>query len=135
MAVNTQIDISFFKDIQPIETIPVDFTLYFSLITICILIFSFILYLLTKNKTVKLTQKELTIKKLKSIDFNNFDTKKIIYNFTIYGKESLDTKYKEKFEKILCELEPYKYIKDSKQLTTKVQNSMKNYIKDIELCK
>ncbi len=130
-----QIDLAQFKDIQAIETIHIDFTLYFLIITICILLFSFILYILTKKKTVKLTKKELIIQKLKNIDFNTLDTKKIIYNFTIYGKGSLGKECKERFEEILNQIEPYKYIEENKQLTTQLKKSMKDYIKDIELCK
>lgn len=127
-----KIDLTKFKDIYEVETITIDFSLYFIIITICIIIFSSILYIKTRKKPILLTKREITFNKLKTIDFNSGDTKNIIYEFTIYGKLSLDEIDKEDFEKIVLKLEPYKYIKEDKVLDKELINSMRNYIKKVE---
>lgn len=129
------IDLTKFKDINDVEIIPIDFTLYFFIITACILIFSFVLYLLRKKKIVKLTKKDLAYQQLKNINFKSLDTKKVIYDFTIYGKESLEENQKEKFEEILHKLKPYKYKKENKSLDDNLIQSMQSYILWIEQCK
>jgi len=135
MASQIQIDLTKFKDIHQSEIITIDFSLYFIIIIMCILTFSFIMYLLMKKKNVKLTKEELISQKLKNISLDDIDTKKVIYDFTIYGKESLNLKYKDEFEEILLELEPYKYIKEDKKLTNILIKKMQDYIKVTEQCK
>ena len=130
-----KIDLTKFKDIQESQVIQIDFTLYFIVITLCILIFSIVLYFLTRKKTIKLTKKDIMLKKLKDIDFQSMNTKKIIYDFTIYGKESLQDEDKNKFDKIQEKLKPYKYIQENKKLDIELINLMKQYIKSIEQCK
>lgn len=130
-----KIDLTKFKDIQESQVIQIDFTLYFIVITLCILIFSIVLYFLTRKKTIKLTKKDIILQKLKDIDFQSMNTKKIIYDFTIYGKESLQDEDKNKFDKIQEKLKPYKYIQENKKLDLELINLMKQYIKSIEQCK
>ncbi len=130
-----QIDLTKFKDIQESLVVQIDFTLYFIVISFTIIVFSFVLYLLRKKKIVKLTKQEILFQKLKSIDFYNSDNKKIIYDFTIYGKLSLKDEDKNRFEEILKKLEPYKYIQENKKLNIEHINLMKQYIKSIEQCK
>ncbi len=130
-----KIDLTKFKDIQESQVIQIDFTLYFIVITLCILIFSIVLYFLTRKKTIKLTKKDIMLKKLKDIDFQSMNTKKIVYDFTIYGKESLQDEDQNKFDKIQEKLKPYKYIQENKKLDIELINLMKQYIKSIEQCK
>ena len=75
------------------------------------------------------------LKKLKDIDFQSMNTKKIVYDFTIYGKESLQDEDQNRFDKIQEKLKPYKYINDNKKLDIELINLMKQYIKSIEQCK
>ena len=135
MTTQIQIDLTKFKDIQQSEIIIIDFSLYLIITVICILIFSFTMYFLMKKRNLKLTKKELIFKKLKDINFDSLNSKKIIYDFTIYGKESLNLKYKDEFEEILYMIEPYKYIKEDNKLTKVIISKMKNYIKVVEQCK
>ena len=130
-----KIDLTSFKDIQESQVIQIDFSVYFIVMTLCIILFSIVLYFLTKKKTIKYTKEDIILQKLKSIDFQSLDTKKIIYDFTIYGKLSLKEEDKNRFEKILQKLEPYKYIQENKKLDIEVINLMKQYIKSIEQCK
>ena len=130
-----KIDLTKFKDIQESQVIQIDFTLYFIVITICILIFSIVLYFLTRKKTIKLTKKEIMLKKLKSIDFQSMNTKKIVYDFTIFGKLSIQEEDQNSFDKIQEKLKPYKYINENKKLDIELINLMKQYIKSIEQCK
>ena len=130
-----KIDLTSFKDIQESQVIQIDFSVYFIVMTLCIIIFSIVLYFLRKKKTIKLTKEDIILQKLTNIDFNSSDTKKIIYNFTIYGKLSLKEEDKNSFEEILKKLEPYKYIQENKKLDTELINLMKQYTKSIEQCK
>jgi|GEM_PF-1952735 len=130
-----KIDLTKFKDIQESQVIQIDFSIYFIVMTLCIIIFSFLLYLLRKKKTIELTKDEIIFEKLNSIDFQSLDTKKIIYDFTIYGKESLQDEDKNRFKEILDKLESYKYIQENKKLDIELINLMKQYIKSIEQCK
>lgn len=126
------IDIKEFKDIQAIEIIPIDFMLYFVFISVAIVLFSILIYITIKKKDRVLTKEEVALEKLHNIDLSSFDTKQIAYDFTLYTKEFLGHKKDENFEKILVELESYKYIKETKQLDEKIINRIKEYI---ELCK
>ena len=130
-----KIDLTKFKDIQESQVIQIDFTLYFIVITLCILLFSIVLYFLTRKKTIKLTKKEIMLKKLKSIDFQSMNTKKIVYDFTIFGKLSIQEEDQNSFDKIQEKLKPYKYINENKKLDIELINLMKQYIKSIEQCK
>ena len=103
--------------------------------TLCIILFSMVLYFLRKKKTIKLTKEDIILQKLTNIDFNSSDTKKTIYDFSIYGKLSLKDEDKNLFEEILQKLEPYKYIQENKKLDIELINLMKQYIKSIEQCK
>ena len=103
--------------------------------TLCIILFSMVLYFLRKKKTIKLTKEDIILQKLTNIDFNSSDTKKTIYDFSIYGKLSLKDEDKNLFEEILQKLEPYKYIQENKKLDTELINLMKQYTKSIEQCK
>ncbi len=130
-----KIDLSQFKDIKTIESIQIDFTLYLLILTLCIILFSTIMFFLTRQKNIKLTKKEIVLEDFYNLDFNTTDTKSIIYNFTIYGKKTLITDHQVDFESILTKLEPYKYIKENKKLEDSLIYDMKNYIKSIKQCK
>ena len=123
------IDITKFKDIQSSVTIEVDFLFYFIVLTISILAFSFILFILRKKKIVALTPKEEALKSLQELDFNSEDTKQLVYDFTLLAKESLDDKNQDILQNLLVELEPYKYQSHSKKPDDKIIKQMKEYIK------
>jgi len=130
-----EINLSQFKDIKTIEFIQIDFTLYLLILTLCIILFSMVMFFLTRQKNIKITKKEILLEEFYNLDFNTTDTKSIIYNFTIYGKKTLRKDHKANFESILTKLEPYKYIKENKKLEDSLVYDMKNYIKSIKQCK
>ena len=119
------------KDIKAIEIIQIDFSFYFIMISLFIIVFSIALYLLGKKQT-KLNTKQKAIIKLKNIDFTSNDFKKIAYTFTINGKLSLEEDKKDIFYNILKQLERYKYTKENSNIDINLLKQMQQYIKDQE---
>ena len=118
------------KDIKAIEIIQIDFSSYFIMISIFIIIFSISLYLLGK-KQVKLNTKQKAIIKLQNIDFRSKDFKQIAYTFTINGKLSLEEERKNIFDNILKQLEYYKYTKENIDIDINLLKQMQEYVRDL----
>jgi len=121
------------RDIKEIVYIP-DYSLYI-LLTITTLVIALIFYLIFKyitriKKTKVLTKKEIAYNNLKNINFKN--TKDSVYKFTQDGSLFLNEKNRDDYEKIVVNLEVYKYKKDVGDIDLNTQNSMKEFIKRIK---
>jgi len=128
-----QNSLSQLKDIKPIVEVP-DNSLYIliaivSIIIIVILFFTF-RYFTRIKKTKQLTIKEITLKKLKNLDYE--DTKEVVYNFSVDGILFINEKNKEQFEQLEKELEKYKYKKDVDKLPDELKAKIKDFIKGVK---
>jgi hypothetical protein len=117
------------KDIKPIQTITIDFTFYFIIISLIIIIFAIVIYFLTRNKNKKLTKAQIARKYLKNFDFKSLSDKQIAYDFTRYGYDCLQEQYKDEFLKIINQLKPFKYKKIVGKIDDDLIDQMKDYIR------
>lgn len=118
------------KDIKDIVDVP-EYSLFILIgaIAITLIILSIAIYFFKnrRRRRKKPTPKELALKALNSIDYNN--TKEVVYGFEEHAGVFIDEKNQEDFENIKKELEVYKYKKDIPQLDTKVEEKIKAFIK------
>ena len=121
------------KDIKGIIEVP-DYSLWI-LISIIVTIIFFIAITIyffknRRKKRKKLTLKQIAMKNLKEIDFN--DTKDTVYAFCENFQYFIDEKNKESFEELQKELEMYKYKKEVEKLSEEQINKIKSMIKEIK---
>lgn len=121
------------KDIKGIIEVP-DYSLWILLsiiIGVLLLIILAIYYFKNKRKKRKKpTLKQIAIKNLKEINFN--DTKGAVYSFCENFQYFIDEKNKESFEQLQKELEIFKYKKEIEKLSEDQINKIKNMIKEIK---
>jgi len=104
------IDLDKLKDIKDIIDLKIDFLPYI-LISVAIISLFLLIFFLSKLKgKKKLTKKEKIKKYLKKYNYNQ-EAKKIAYDFSILVKEVIDKKDLDEYNKIVNELEKYKYKK------------------------
>lgn len=117
------------------EIIQTNFMAYiFILVCIIILVVTLILRR-KKNFKITLSKKQENYTKLRAINFNNNDYKKIVYDFTILGKSCEVNELKDEFYNILENIEKYKYQKNLTKTDTiideKIITQMKKYIQKL----
>jgi hypothetical protein len=121
------------KDIKSIVEV-VDYSLYYFIIIVFILILGIIFisykYMTRVKKTKQLSKKQLALKGLKNLDFN--DTKKVVYSLSVDGYMFINKKNKDKFENIEKKLEEFKYKKDVEKLPNKLEKEIKQFIKELK---
>ena len=121
------------KDIKGIIEVP-DYSLWILIsIIVTILFFIAITIYFFKNrrkKRKKLTLKQIAMKNLKEIDFN--DTKDTVYAFCENFQYFIDEKNKESFEELQKELEMYKYKKEIEKISKELEDRIKSMIKEIK---
>jgi NADH:ubiquinone oxidoreductase subunit 5 (subunit L)/multisubunit Na+/H+ antiporter MnhA subunit len=116
------------KDIKPFEIISINFVPYIIMLSLLLVLIVIIVYFIFKKEKI-LTKKEKAIIVLKNLDYKD-DIKNIAYNFTIYGKISVDDLYKDEFYQIVEKLEIYKYRQFiDKSIDNDLIDLMKEYIK------
>jgi len=117
------------RDIKPIVQIPDNSLLIFSVIIFVLIIVGVLLYLLLKpkrRKRKKLSPIEIKRAQLKGIDFDN--DKEVAYTFSTHAPLFLSEKNRDEYEKILKELEPYKYKKEIPKMDKKLKSKIKGFI-------
>lgn len=121
------------KDIKGIIEVP-DYSLWILLsMTTGVLVFIILAIYFFKNrrkKRKKLTSKQIAMKNLKEIDFD--DTKGAVYTFCENFQYFINEKNKESFEKLQKELEIFKYKKEIEKLSDEQKNKIKSMIKEIK---
>lgn len=121
------------KDIKGIIEVP-DYSLWILLSIIASLLFCLIFaiyYFKTRRKKrKKLTLKQIAMKNLKEIDFE--DTKDTVYAFCENFQYFIDEKNKESFEELQKELEMYKYKKEIEKISKELEDRIKSMIKEIK---
>ena len=121
------------KDIKGIIEVP-DYSLWI-LISIIVTIIFFIAITIyffknRRKKRKKLTLKQIAMKNLKEINFN--DTKDTVYTFCENFQYFIDEKNKESFEELQKELEMYKYKKEIEKISKELEDRIKSMIKEIK---
>ena len=117
------------KDIKPIVEIPDNSLVILSVSLFVVLIIGVLLYLLLKPKRrrkKKLTPFEIKKEELKSINYD--DDKEVAYRFTTHAVEFLNEKNRDEYEKIVKELEPYKYKKEIPKMDEELKEKIKRFI-------
>ncbi len=84
-----------------------------------------------KSSQVILTKKQENYKKLKAINLNNNDYKKILYDFTTLGKTCQVNELKDEFYLILENIEKYKYQTDCIKIDKLTISQMEEYIQKL----
>lgn len=121
------------KSIKPIVTVP-DNSLYI-LIAIIAAVLLLVAYLAYRyftrvKRSRKLSTKELALKRLKALDFN--DTKGVVYTFSVDGSLFVNEQNRESFNSIEKELEPYKYKKEVEKLPQDLEEHIKQFIQGVK---
>jgi len=127
---------SSFQDIMPSITIQIDFIGYFFLFASVIIS----LYLL-KRVTIKflksekkvLTKQEIAVLKIKELDLNSPDQKQLLYDFTLLCKEVSNQEKDAKLQKLLQEIEPYKYHSKNISISIELKYKIQRYIDELHL--
>lgn len=121
------------KDIKGIIEVP-DYSLWIllSMIVGLLLCLIFVIYYFKnrRKKRKKLTSKQIAMKNLKEIDFD--DTKGAVYSFCENFQYFINEKNKESFEELQKELEIFKYKKEIEKLSNEQKNKIKSMIKEIK---
>ncbi len=121
------------RDIKDIVVIH-EYSLWMFLSSIvAFLLVAWILYYLYKNRRKrrkKFTKRELALKRLKEIDFEN--TKDAVYIFSVDGALFTNEENIDKFRDIEQRLQKYKYQKDIPPLGIKDREMIKEFIKGIK---
>ncbi len=98
-----------------------------------VLLATWILYYFYKNRRKrrkKPTKRELALKRLKEIDFD--DTKGAVYTFSVDGDIFLNEENRDKFKEIENILQRYKYQKDAPKLQKSEKEMIKEFIKGLK---
>jgi len=121
------------RDIKSVVEIhEYSFFIFLSLI-IATLLLVWIFYYFYKNRRKrrkKPTKRELALKRLKEIDFD--DTKSAIYTFSVDGDLFVDATNQTEFQEIEKLLQKYKYQKETSTLDKKVKEMMIEFIRGLK---
>jgi hypothetical protein len=118
------------KDI--VEVTEYSFETLIAVIVFSLILFAIFVYLY-KNRRIrrkKPTKKELALKRLKSIDFD--DVKSAVYSFSVDGFLFTDDSNIDEFKKIEDKLKGYKYQKDIPLLENSTKEMMREFIKGLK---
>ncbi len=103
-----------------------------AVVFITLLIFGLLFYLY-KNRRIrrkKPTKRELALKRLQNIDFD--DVKSAVYTFSVDGSIFTDQENIDQFKKIDALLERYKYQKDVPNIDESTKEMMKQFIRKLK---
>jgi hypothetical protein len=121
------------RDIKDIvEVTEYSFETLIAVIVFSLILFAIFVYLY-KNRRIrrkKPTKKELALKRLKSIDFD--DVKSAVYSFSVDGFLFTDDSNIDEFKKIEDKLKGYKYQKDIPLLENSTKEMMREFIKGLK---
>jgi len=126
-------DKSNFQDIMPFVVIHIDFMayIYIFLSTIMFLyVLKIVIIKFLKDKRKVLTKEQIVILKIKKLKINPYDQKQFLYDFTILcNKLTKQTKD----EKLLQDIEPYKYHSKNIAITKELKSKIQRYIDELHL--
>jgi hypothetical protein len=120
------------KDIKDIVDV-VDYSLYYlvgSLLLFLVCLVCLLYYFKKPKRRKKLTSKEIALKHLMSIDYE--DEKSMAYIFTLNIDEFINQDNKEKIDSVLNRLEEYKYKKDISKASNDLKQDIKEIIEEIK---
>ncbi len=118
------------KDIVEVNEYSFELLILTIFITIITIAFFLYLYKNRKRRKKRATKKELALKRLKNIDFD--DVKNTAYTFSVDGYLWVNDQNREKFKKIENNLAKYKYQKDvPESIDNETKKMIKEFIKDL----
>ncbi len=120
------------KDIKDIVDV-VDYSLYYLIGSLLFFLICLVLlwyYFKKPKRRKKPTLREIALKNLKSIDYE--DEKSMAYIFTLNIDEFINENNKEKIDNALKILEEYKYRKNISKASSDLKQNIKEIIKEIK---
>ncbi|MDD2699587.1 MAG: hypothetical protein PHF17_12435 [Arcobacteraceae bacterium] len=118
------------QGIKNLEIIEINLLPYFLLFGIVFILLIFALFLFLKRKK-KRNKKAFAKQYLRELFIKNLSDKEIAYGFTKYGRKIVQEEEKERFYKIVEQLESFKYKKEVPTINPELLHEMKEYIKAI----
>ncbi len=121
------------RDIKGIvEVNEYSFEILLAVIMISIIVLAVLFYLFKnrRKRRVKLSKKEIALKNLKNIDFD--DIKNTVYTFSIDGYLWVDEKNIDEFKSIEEKLIKYKYQKKIPSIDEALKQKIKEFVKGIK---
>lgn len=121
------------KDIKSIVAVPdSSFYIFVAIVVTLLALLGYLLYryFTRVKRTKRATPKELALKRLKEIDFNN--TKELAYRLSVDGYLFVNENNVDEFSAIESALEPYKYKKETQKLPQELIERVKKFIKGVK---
>ena len=118
------------KDIVEVHEHSLETLIAVVVITLLLLAVIFYLYKNRRKRRKKPTKRELALKRLQNIDFD--DVKSAVYTFSVDGFGFTNEENIDEFKKIEKLLESYKYKKAVPALDEKTEEMMKSFIKGLK---
>ena len=120
------------KDIKAIVEVTDYSAYYLAALIVAVIVLSAVLvyFLMQPRKRKKPTSRERALENLKNIDYGN--PKKISYIFTLNIPFFETEENKKTIQKILEQLEIYKYKKDIPDMSKELKNEIKKFIKGLK---
>ena len=98
---------------------------------ILVMVIFFLIKKLKKKEELSVSKEEELITKLKSLDFDTYKTRKVLYDFTLLAKQCKSEDMNFRLESILLKIEPLKYQKKDIPLPQDLKILLKEYIDDL----
>jgi len=109
--------------------------LYYVYILLCLIILLMLIFFLIKKLKKKenlyISKEVELITKLKSLDFDTSETRKVLYEFTLLAKQCKSEDNNLRLERILLKIEPLKYQRKDIALSKDLKILLKEYIDDL----
>ena len=118
------------QGIKNLETIEINLLPYFLVFGIVFVLLILALFLFLKEKK-KRKKKAFAKQYFRELFIKNLSDKEIAYGFTKYGRKTVQEEGKERFYKIVEQLEIFKYKKEVPTIHPQLLHEMKEYIKAI----
>lgn len=118
---------------MPLENIPVDYAPYalYSLSVVCVCLFAYLVlkqYARSQKCSRVLSPEDAAFQKLQTLDFEEEDTKQLLYDFTLYAKQCQNRLDKQQLPEIFGVIEPLKYKNEQPKLDKQTIQKMKALI-------
>ncbi len=121
------------KDIKSVVAVPdSSFYIFVAIVATLLALLGYLLYryFTRVRRTKRATPKELALKRLKEIDFNN--TKELAYRLSVDGYLFVNKDNADEFSAIERALEPYKYKKETQKPPQELIERVKKFIKGVK---
>jgi len=118
------------KEIVEVQEYSLMILIGISVVALLLLIVGLYFFKNRRKRNKKPTTKEIALKKLNNIDYNN--TKESVYTFEEQSQSFLTENNQAEFNTIIDTLQVYKYKKEIPPFTTEVQKQIQTFIKGLK---